>query len=69
MPQYVPTDPMFIPDHARFSVPERNGGQHIEVAYGGFDANLDHGSLYKRVTDLTLPVTHPDRVRYFKRTP
>jgi hypothetical protein len=45
-----------IPSGVRWSVPSRNQGQIVEVAYGSFGSSEgDHGDPFKRVTDASVP--------------
>lgn len=59
-----------VPEGIRFDVPARNQGQIIEVAYGDrmeLKAENDAGAPWKRVTDTSLPPSHPERVTYYRR--
>ena len=50
--KYVKITADKIPDGVRFDVPQRNGGQIIEVAYGGFGrAEHDEGDKFMRIHD------------------
>ena len=56
------------PDGVVFDVPRANQGQIVEVAYAGrlvWD-NQTYREQYKRVTDMSLPVTDPERVTYWQ---
>ena len=61
--EYRPIDRAQIPEGVRFDVTQRNSGQAVEWAYGGFGrAEHDDGDLYLRITDRSSV----DDVRYFK---
>lgn len=53
--RYIECNERDIHQGARFDVPMRNQGQHIEVAYGGFGRyENDEGAPFKRVTDRSV---------------
>lgn len=65
-PVYVPCAE---PPWARWDVPSVCQGQSIEVAYSHHVAKgrpATEGAPWRRVTDTSLPVTDPGRVRYFR---
>lgn len=65
---YVEVGEDEIPKRVRFDVPRRNQGQIVEVAYGGFGrAEMDSCDPYRRITDTSLPLSHPRRVVYERR--
>ncbi len=70
MARYTQIQRTEIPEFGiRFDVPERNQGQHVEIAYGGnirAKHMFDEGAPYKRITDTSIGVGHPDRVSYWK---
>lgn len=53
-----------VPTGVRFDVPARNGGQIVEIAYGGFDrAPHDDGDLFKRIRDRSVG---PNAYEYYR---
>lgn len=65
---YVTCSKGEIPSGVRFDVPARFQGQIVETAFGGFGrSENDYGDEYRRVTDQSMPIGHPERVTYAKR--
>lgn len=55
---YIAVPESHVPQHIRFDVPARHQGQHIEVAYGGYDKyEHDEGADWKCVTDRSTGST------------
>lgn len=59
----------FVPSVARWDVPGRFQGQHIEVAFSSTSMyEADDGAPYKRVIDRSIAPGRPGRVTYYALT-
>jgi hypothetical protein len=57
-----------IPPGVRFHTPARCQGQTVEESFGTLGRDeADDGSLFRRLTDHSLPVGTPGRTLYFVR--
>ncbi len=69
MTKYIPCTEDQIPFNVRFDTPGRHQGQTVEVSYATAHRSAgeaDEGDEYKRVTDQSVGIGDPDRVKYYR---
>lgn len=57
-----------IPANVRFTTPQINLGQIVEVSYGGYGkGEHDTNAPYQRVEDRSMGQLNPNRVKFYKK--